>query len=192
MTSPFSVQDFDALLAPAYSLQFYSHGYRVYELTPEVTELIDRCARANLTHEQTVVAARAQRFWFQGFIDFVYDRSQELVAAGLPEKESTAWERIVANYTPDEWDAKEAARRVVHARAMDAALVKCIALASEFASLDPYAMATYLAEKPNPHRWGNLTALVDRAVLERVEEWAEDIRQAQIDREDYLSHLYDD
>jgi hypothetical protein len=58
--------------------------------------------------------------------------------------------------------------------------------------MDPYRMATYLAERPNPHRWGNLTALVDRRILGRVEEWAEDIRQAQIDREDYLSHVYDD
>jgi hypothetical protein len=187
-----SLAVFDALLAPAYTLQFHSYGRRVYDLTAEVKELIDQCARSSLTYDQTVTASRGKGYWFQGFIEFVFEKSQELVAAGLPEKESPAWERIVANYTEDEWVAKEAVRRAAHEKVQTEALWECIARAVEFAAMDPYRMATYLAERPNPHRWGNLTALVDRRILGRVEEWAEDIRQAQIDREDYLSHVYDD
>lgn len=183
---------FDALLAPADTLPYHSYGYRVYDLTPEVKELIDQCARRSLTYDQTVAASRGKRYWYQGFIDFVFEKAQALIAADLPGWESPSWERIVANYTEDEWAAKEFLRRKAHDKAQNEALWECIALAAEFATLDPRQMARYLAEKPNPHRWGNLTALVDRAVLERVEEWAEDIRQEQIDREDYLSHLRDE
>ena len=187
-----SLAVFDSLLAPADTLEYFSYGRRVYDLTPEVKELIDECARRSLTYDQTVAASRGKRFWYQGFIDFVFEKSQALLAAGLPEKETPPWERIVANYTEDEWVAKEAVRKAAHEKVKKEALWECIARAAEFATLDPRQMAKYLAEKPNPHRWSNLTALVDRRILKRVEEWAEDIRQAQIDREDYLSHLRDD
>lgn len=181
---------FKALLAPALTLPFHSYGYRVYDLTPDVKELIDQCARRSLTRDQTAEASRGKGYWYQGFIDFVFEKAQALVAADLPSEGSPSWEHIVTNYTKDEWAAKEAVRRAAHDKAQHEALWKCIKLATEFATQDPYTMARYLAEGPHPHRWGNLTALVDRATLDQVEEWAEDIRQAQIDRMDYLAYVY--
>ena len=110
----------------------------------------------------------------------------------MPAKGSPEWERIARDYSPEEWEAKEAARKRAHDTAMNEALVQCIVLATEFAKLRDQEMAPYLVERPDPHRWRNLTAFVGRRKLQRVKEMAEDLHWAQVDREDYLSHMRDE
>ena len=105
---------------------------------------------------------------------------QDLQAAGFPARDSEAWQ-IASFPTEEVWAAKEAERKVKHEKDCDAILVECTLRASEFARIRRDKMVRYLEKQPDPLRWRNITALVDRKTLEYVETEVRHIREFEED-----------
>jgi len=166
---PIPVEEFDRLLKPKNSIGYWPATYQRYKVHSTAKKVLDRLLNSPTDDKEYFELYACDVLWDIGLVEFLWEKGQALIQAGIPEDGSPEYIRILTPDTEEEFEVKEEARRIAVEEEMAVAVDQCRKLAPQFDRLRVDEMAKYLQKNPAVDRWTAITSCLSPAMLAQVQ-----------------------